>query len=72
MSTLELQGFAGPWHETHKDRRATGCEEGVVLKCSHSPTDRWKQDIEHMVAVCQLVAGDWINVFSYINPSGGF
>lgn len=42
VSVLGLQGFGmslEPGPETHKDRPATGCEEGVVHEFSHSPTD---------------------------------
>lgn len=39
-SAQGLWYVAGPRPETHKDRPATGCEEGVVLECSHSPTDQ--------------------------------
>ena len=50
VSVLGLQGLwyvSGPRPETHKDRPATGCEEGVVLEISHSPTDPGTQDRTH-------------------------
>lgn len=54
--TAGLWYVSGPRPETHKDRPATGCEEGVVPEFSHSPTDPGTQDITTHTVVKEAVA----------------
>lgn len=65
VSALGLQGCGMSARDTQGQGPAAGCEEGVVLAVSHSPTDPGTQDIttdtHTHTLVKRPVACDWIS-----------